>query len=357
MKQFFILGRNPQLSREEIFSYLDTRGVKYKEILFEENFLILDSDFEFDIQELGGTIKQGNIEFEDTVYAFDEYLSKIELVQEDKFTYSIFGNVEIDILKDYFKGNRQKAIFKHGGKNLHLQDGPEIKFPNANHLFFAYETDKIFYFGKISQEYDYKEIKRRDLGRPSRREELDISARLSKILINLSGAKDGNLLLDPFCGIGGIMQEALIKNINVYGSDKDYMAIKNCQKNLQWLKKNYKIDNFYMIYRKDATKVPSKNYDAVATESPLGEIVTKKPSEHKAKQIIKDFESLIIPILKHIKEVKKSKARVAITFPKMDKTEVNYEKIKKITGLKTLVGPILETRKRQFISRDIVVFV
>ena len=356
MKQFFILGRNPELSREELFSYLDARDMKYKEILFEENYLVLELDFEFDIQELGGTIKQGKIEFEDTIFGFAEFLGKNDLVQEDKFTYSLFGNAEIDLLKNYFKENRQKAILKHGGKNLHLQEGPEVKFPNADHLFFAYETEKTFYFGKILQEYNYNEVKKRDLGRPYSREELDISARLSKILINLSGTKKDDLLLDPFCGIGGIMQEALIKKINVYGSDKDFMAIQNCQKNMQWLKRNYKIDNFYMVYRKDANKVPSKNYDAVATESPLGEVVRKKPSDQKAKQIIKDFENLIIPILKHLKEVKKSKARIAITFPKIREFSANYDKIQKATGLKLVKGPILEARKRHFIARDIIVF-
>jgi hypothetical protein len=35
--------------------------------------------------------------------------------------------------------------------------------------------------------------------KPIRREELAISPRLAKILINLSGAKKNNLLLDPFC--------------------------------------------------------------------------------------------------------------------------------------------------------------
>jgi len=38
MKTFFILGRNPELSRAEILEFLKTRKRIHKEILFKDNF-------------------------------------------------------------------------------------------------------------------------------------------------------------------------------------------------------------------------------------------------------------------------------------------------------------------------------
>ena len=78
--------------------------------------------------------------------------------------------------------------------------------------------------GIAEQIYDSTGVKNRDMNKPVRREALAISPRLSKILINLSEAKPHDKLLDPFCGIGGILAEALIKRINVHGIDKDKMA-------------------------------------------------------------------------------------------------------------------------------------
>ena len=53
--------------------------------------------------------------------------------------------------------------------------------------------------------------------------------RLAKILINLSEVKDEEILLDPFCGIGVILEEALLQNINVIGIDKDKKAVDRCK--------------------------------------------------------------------------------------------------------------------------------
>ena len=87
MKYFFILGRNPKLSRFELYSYLDARLVKYKEILFEENILIikLDNDFLFNIEEFGGILKLGKLTYEGNRKEFINYLESNEIIFHFKF--------------------------------------------------------------------------------------------------------------------------------------------------------------------------------------------------------------------------------------------------------------------------------
>ncbi len=51
-------------------------------------------------------------------------------------------------------------------------------------------------------------------------------------------------ILDPFCGSGTILQEAMLLGFkNIYGSDKDKRAIANSKENINWLKKEYKLSN------------------------------------------------------------------------------------------------------------------
>jgi tRNA G10 N-methylase Trm11 len=357
MKTFFILGRNPQLSRLEIIEFLRARNSEYKEILFEENILIADieSEKELQIQELGGTMWLGKILFEGEENNLTEYLQKTELIPADKFSYSIMGNGDPEIIKEIFKKRKKKAMIKHGKRQIKLQNGTKQEIPSADYTILFNKQKNTTYLGLATQEYDNSDVKKRDMQKPERRESLAISPRLSKILINLSGAKPGDLLLDPFCGIGGILQEALIKKMDVYGIDKDKNAIIGAKENIEWLKKEYYIKNKHELQNKNSKETSNLQFSAIATETPLGKVMKKKPSEKEAKQIITDFEAHIIPILQRLRLVKKNNAKIAITFPVVKNLHVNIKKITDKTGLKAKINPIHEYREDQFISRDIVV--
>ncbi len=356
MINFFLLGRNPELSRYELLSYLESRKITFKEILYENNYILLESNFKFNIEDFGGIICLGDIIFNGNNNTFESFLNSINLVDEDKFNYSIIGNVDIDYLKDYFKRNKQKAILKHGRKKLKFQDGSFDIMPSSKNLFFLYEYKDNLFFGKVSQMFNSKEIEYRDMNKPIRREELAISPRLSKILINLSGAKENDLLLDPFCGVGGILQEALLKKINVHGSDNDMKAVYNCKKNLNWIVEKYNIKSRYNVIKNDAKFLSVNKFDAIASESPLGDIVNKKLDDKRSKIFISKFENYIIPMLVSMRKSKKKGAKIAITFPFIRENKVNIEKICSESGLEVVISPIKEIKEKQFIGRDIIVF-
>ena len=226
MKTFFILGRNPELSRVEILEFLKARSRTHKEILFYKDILIIETNEgeKFDIQEFGGVIHLGQITFEGTQEELKKYLEQNEIIPSDKFSYAIHGDLDTQILKDKFKAEHKKAAQKHGRGLIEFQDGSKGQNPKADFHIFFHENKDIIYQGLATQTYDPTEVKKRDMQKPVRREALAISPRLSKILINLSGAKPHDRLLDPFCGIGSILQEALIKKVNIYGIDKDKQA-------------------------------------------------------------------------------------------------------------------------------------
>ncbi len=359
MKVFFILGRNPELSRMEILEFLKARGRTHKEILFEGNILVIEvnKDEKFNIQEFGGVMWLGQINFEGNSEGFENYMNKNEIIPSDKFSYAVFGNKDVQTLKDNFKKAKKIATIKHGRKQIKFQSGKKHELPKADFYIFYHEHSGVTYFGNVVAEYNNDGVKNRDMNKPVRRESLAISPRLSKILINLSGAKPHDLLLDPFCGIGGILQEALLKKINVYGIDKDKQATVGAEKNIKWLRGEYKITAKHKIKNNDARKTPDLQFSSIATETPLGKILRKKPQDSDAKKIITNFEAYIIPILRRLKSIKKPSAKIAITFPVVRKFHADAEKIANKTGLKIYMKPILESRLDQFISRDILVLI
>jgi len=115
--------------------------------------------------------------------------------------------------------------------------------------------------------------------------------------------------LDPFCGVGGIIQEALLKKINTYGIDKNKEATTGAEANLKWLRSQYDIKNTCKIENNDSRRAVDLQFAAIATETPLGEVLRKKPEDSKAKKIIQNFEAYIIPILRRLKAVKKRSAK------------------------------------------------
>jgi hypothetical protein len=106
----------------------------------------------------------------------------------------------------------------------------------------------------------------------------------------------------------------------------------------------------------DSRNTPKMNFDSVATETPLGVLLKHKISDKEAQEIISNFEFQIIPILNRIKEAKKPNAKIAITFPKIKNQKVDVVRICEKTRLKLKTNPIEESRPKQFISREILVF-
>lgn len=191
--------------------------------------------------------------------------------------------------------------------------------------------------------------------KPVRRSELSISPRLAKILVNLSEARKGEILLDPFCGVGTILQEALLMELNVIGVDKDKKAVDCSELNLKWF-------NFprgtYTLINADSSKVKIGEAEAIATEPDFGELQRKILPEEKAKEITNKFETLIISVIKNLK--KSVRGRIVFTAPliltEKKRVSCDFRKIAFRTGLKIAKGfPIDEFREDSIVGRSVVV--
>lgn len=374
MKCLFILGRNPNLSLAEINSYLEKEKNKIVSKELEKNALLLDiqnSLNERTVDFLGGTISIGEVIEEGSWKDLFKKLDKKEIYfgTSNKLNYLIWNfsednsyNQVSEYLKERFRKEKLKATEKHLGGFIKTQDGEELKnsrSPNVEEEFFIFGSKKKVYFGKISQKCDYQKIEARDTKKPVRRPELSISPRLAKIMINLSQIKKDEIILDPFCGIGVVLQEALLQGYSVIGLDKDKKAIEGCNQNLSWFnfpKNKYKLFNGDSTYFKFSDKI-----SGIATEPDLGEILKKSPTPNEAKKTLEEFENLMIKVINNFKKNLSSGSKIVFTSPLIrlhtgQRISCNYDKIIRQTGFKIKEGfPINEFREGQIVGRQIFV--
>lgn len=104
-------------------------------------------------------------------------------------------------------------------------------------------------------------------------------------------------LLDPFCGTGTVLLEAIMLGWNAYGSDSDATAVEGSRSNIEWLLHQYQKDSTAVVYHADATRVdlPEK-VSAIVTEPFLGK---QTPQVQRIPNIIRGLEKLYTGAVKH----------------------------------------------------------
>ena len=96
---------------------------------------------------------------------------------------------------------------------------------------------------------------------------ISLHPRYARALINLTGARKGDRILDPFCGTGGIIIEAAMMGMKPIASDFDENMIIGTQENMDFY--GLKLTDFDTI---DISDVPDRfgEVDAIATDPPYG---------------------------------------------------------------------------------------
>ena len=356
MKYLFILGRNIELSVLEVESYLKRIGNPALEKSLNKNGLLVEITNPIEekaVDSLGGILSIGKVLGE---------MNEIEKVmiysgEKNNFNYTLWEfseNVEEfrEYLKQRFKEEKLKAGYKGLTDKISEQNGNDFLIPSAkliNEEYFIFGD----YFGKVIQKCNYDEIEKRDMKKPVRRESLAISPRLSKIMVNLSGIKTGKLL-DTFCGVGTILQEALLQDFEVVGVDRDEIAIKGAKENLKWFEfpeEDYTLINF------DSTKVNIPECSVMVSEPDLGDTLKKIPTRERAEETLRKFEKLMIQVINNVKE--KISGRIVFTTPHIrigkKRLVCDIEKICEDTGYKLVGKGIPEFRGNQVVGRMIFV--
>jgi tRNA (guanine10-N2)-dimethyltransferase len=148
--------------------------------------------------------------------------------------------------------------------------GP-VSLKNPEIEYRAILSEDRCYFGKVlwfinRSAYDERNPGKRDFFHPG-----VMMPRMARTLVNLACAGDGDILLDPFCGTGGILIEAGLVGARALGSDFDPLMVGGCRQNIREPE----------LLLADATHLPfgSGTIDSVVTDLPYGQSVCIKKAD------------------------------------------------------------------------------
>jgi tRNA (guanine10-N2)-dimethyltransferase len=392
MKYFFILGNNPTLSTAEISAVF---GLSAKETKFpmgslvSENVLILETKEKINaaqlIKRLGGAIKIGEIKAE-TDNNREKILNKAkELLKPGngkfKFGISYYGKNKFNIkplgmeIKKYLREqgiscrwvtSREPTLSsvvveqnKLAGKGIEIilisshllsRRGLPAKWEGVGGEVLI---------GKTLAVQPFKELSFRDYGRPARDDRSGmLPPKLAQIMINLSQAKPSELIIDPFCGSGTILTEAMLMGYkDIIGSDKSEKATSNTRKNITWINSKFQVPNSkFQIHDKSAlelsTIVKPSSVDAIVTEPYLG----PQRGKINIKKVKKELEELYSKSLAEFKRILKPNGKIVIIFPVFRETNHINPNLNGFKIINPIPGTLQNNTHIKLTNRNTIVY-
>ncbi|MEJ2272074.1 MAG: TRM11 family methyltransferase [Candidatus Bathyarchaeota archaeon] len=169
-----------------------------------------------------------------------------------------------------------------GEQILRSNKNSKVDLSKPQKKFFGIITDNRFLFGLVIAEIIPKPFSER---RPRRRpffHPTAMPAKMCRTMVNLSQPKNGDLLLDPFCGTGGMLVEAGLIGCRVIGFDAKPHMLRGGLKNLM----HFGI-NLEGLIIADARFSPVKEVNCIATDPPYGRSASTLGSVTRL--IVEDF--------------------------------------------------------------------
>jgi tRNA (guanine10-N2)-dimethyltransferase len=175
--------------------------------------------------------------------------------------------VRVSLYDSKLAARSEKPILEERLGSLFLENFPHLKVdldsPDA-WIRVLYTGEHAIYGCSLCKAED-KGFSRR---RPRKRKifhPATMQPKLARILVNLSGARRGDTVLDPFCGVGGILLEASLLGLQPIGVDLSPWMVEGAKENMEWGRASS-----LGIIRGDIAYLPIRRADAIVTDPPYG---------------------------------------------------------------------------------------
>ena len=393
MKYIAVLGRLPKISLAEIQAIYDSNAK-----LIGPELAVFETNKAVSIDRLGGSIKLGQIfsgNFRDLAEAINSKKpeGKITIGVSSYALNSNHKNKKSEVENQVRrKAMELKSLLKKLGRNVRVVEsrGPEISSATAfhNHLGEKPGAEEVILVG--SETYlslgvqNIDKYRERDQMRPARDAKVGmLPPKLAQILINLgSEISESKKVLDPFCGTGVVLQEALILGQPVMGSDLNPRMVEYTQKNLDWLlekkarffqikpelieQKNQFLNSIYTGDATDFAWPKASEIGLVACECFLGSPMSKPPVEIKLKDEKQNCKRIILGFLKNLAKQIEDDTPVVIAVPAWLREDGHYSRLSiideitdmgynlaKFQGLSQ--SDMIYYREGQIVAREIIV--
>lgn len=224
-----------------------------------------------------------------------------------------------------------KKAIKAAGRSVRMVPHGELELGSATVLYnkltaqngwelLVVSDGKTAYLAQTSKVQDIDAYAARDQARPARDAKVGmLPPKLAQIIVNLAvGSNEVKTLLDPFCGTGVVLQEALLMDYEVYGSDLDPRMVEYTDKNLDWFVKKFRpLQTMRRLEVADATTyqwVP-QTFSTVACETFLGKPLGILPPSDQLSKIMHEANYINHRFLQNLSSQLQKGWRICVAVP------------------------------------------
>lgn len=345
MLYFFALGNHSLLSVAELSAIFGLKKNQFKFNLLSPAIFILEIDNlqpEELIKKIGGTIKIGTINEKwkiskklkrpDQKEAIRQAMHELIATQikEAKFNFGLsyygknnfyFNDIALEVKKNFKK---EKYKIRWVSSRETILSSVIVEQNNLNIFgkgieIVLIDTPDEILIGQTLAVQPFKTLSYRDYGRPARDNQSGmLPPKLAQIMLNLTEIKSLNaFILDPFCGSGTILMEAVLMGYkNLIGSDISSKAIQDSQLNLDWIKEKFLLKKINLkLINQDARQI-SKSIQGQSLDAIIGEpYLGPQRGKLNLKETTRSLEKLYSQILVELKKVLKENGTIVMAWP------------------------------------------
>ena len=398
VKYLVVLGRQPEISLAELEAQLpDARFLK-TQVLDESCRVFSVSHINENIfSQLGGVIKAAvKLGKKPIEFLQDLPGGKLTIGISDYSKKASKKTAQIEALK------LKKILVRHE-RSVRAVENKDAVLSTATSLHngLSGKNERKVELIKADDEWyrvifvqDIDAYAKRDQARPARDAKVGmLPPKLAQILINLCGPlAPGATVLDPFCGTGVVLQEALLMGYQAYGTDISEKMVEYSKKNLTWLKESAKCsvrgitergsasssaprpwrraeatrpeNEHFEISQGDATSFTwAQSIDAVACEGYLGKPMSQIPGEMKLKEQKQECTAIMLGFLKNLGGQIKVNTPVVVAMPAWLRENGEYSRLEILDEIEKLGYNVnnksreglIYARAGQIVARDIII--
>lgn len=380
-----ILGRQPALGIAELESLYESALLTS----INKETVLLDVDPQnVNFSRLGGSVKLARVisEIDTSNWSqlVDYLISKVpeQLAQRPagkiKFGLSVYGLSATPQQINRSTLALKKAI-KASGRSVRIVPNNAQTLNSAQVLYNQLTSDlgmELLFIrngaktilAQTIREQDIDAYAARDQERPKRDARIGmLPPKLAQIIINLCNPKPGQTMLDPFCGTGVILQEAVLMGIDAMGSDLDPRMVEYTKENITWLKKVASFGGSLIeVEEADATSFEWKHpFGAIACETYLGRPFSSKPTQEVLREVMQDVDTIHRKFLRNVVARTIPGFRMCIAVPAW-KTHEGFKHLKCLDSLEEIGytrmkfvdvadDDLIYHREGQIVARELVV--
>jgi tRNA G10 N-methylase Trm11 len=337
------LGRQPAIGLAELEALF---GAGHVTPLGDTAAIVETELEEFPFARLGSVIKAGKLLHESKSaewQAIHDYLVKVfpehlkYAPESGKLNIGLSTTaIDVSVKKQQATALELKKVAKKHGQAVRVVPNKTHELSSAQvfhnklytdsgwELCFVQSDGKVV-MSQTNYVQDIDAYTARDQKRPKRDAKVGmLPPKLAQTLTNLASGElqppDENsprrVVLDPFCGTGVVLQEALLMGYNTFGTDIDLRMVQYSEANLEWLQTNFATSGEFHVTIGDATEFDWRQaFDIVACETYLGRPFSHAPQQDTLKKVVQDVNTIHKKFLENLVKQTDKGTRLCLAVP------------------------------------------